>query len=612
VASDTGESFPVKDLYIYSFISASIVVLALLGYPVYFRSDDIGYFTWVRSHPNLIDCFIPGRNYLFAGHRPLTMLYWWLIFNLFGMDQTVYQIVMPALLILSVVFLHRLSKLLFGPRVGLFTVMVFLLIFNRYFNVLFWYSNINNLMEPCLAVMGCYFIARAFYTNGLVSKLPAILFSTGAIFTKEPSMGIISTFIVGLLLSFRARFANWKKYLFLVPILLVVAYEFLITPAWSIRFASYDQASVEKLIDNYLFYADSLAGGFLGLTLLILFFYLVTSSLCARLFSVRTTTRLTFWQTPIFFLLLSILLGLSDPILFHLPFLVALFAALWLAFGWERSHLPFILWFAVVFFLLLGLKNHVATNLFNSTYGLAVLLGISAERAHRELKAYLPELLKSRKGMTAGLVATTIVVVILAGNQIAFQYKALKALKNTRQNFKDVTDFIVDKLPAGSELFLVDYGSLGSEYRREVMGGNLLEKARYHKTMRIEYMQPLLDLCGRPDIRVRALKEVGPDLKADSYALPANIREHTFLMQVLHERGIETKAVFSVGRGADSAGVYELLSSPKASEHSSHLRLTQPHYEELAPSAADWPLPVKLHLRAPERFSVCFVFPWQC
>jgi len=446
VVHDSSEPFPVKDLYVYSFISVSIVVLAILGYPVYFRSDDIGYFTWVRSHPNLIDCFIPVRNYLFAGHRPVTMLYWWVIFNLFGMEQTVYQIVMPALLILSIVFLHKLSKLLLGPRVGLFTVAVFLLIFNRYFNVLFWYSNINNLMEPCLAVMGCYFIARAFHTKGLLSKLLAILFSTGAIFTKEPSVGIISAFAVGLLLSSKPRFRSWRKYLFLAPILIVVVYQSLITPAWSIRFASFDQASVGRLTDNYLFYTDSLTGSFLGFTLLILFFYLLVSSLCARLSSARTTTRLTFWQTPIFFLLLSIFLGLSDPFLFHLPFLVALFAALWLAFRWERSHLPFALWFAVVFFLLLGLKNHIATNLFNSTYGLAVLLGISAERAHRELKTYLPQLLKSRKAMTTGLVATAIVVVILAGNQIAYQYKALKALKNTRQNFKDVTEFVVDNL----------------------------------------------------------------------------------------------------------------------------------------------------------------------
>jgi len=568
VVPDSAEPFPVKDLYIYSFISASIVVLAILGYPVYFRSDDIGYFTWVRSHPNLIDCFIPGQNYLFAGHRPVTMLYWWIVFNLFGMEQTVYQIVMPALLILSIIFLHKLSKLLLGPRVGLFTVAVFLLIFNRYFNVLFWYSNINNLMEPCLAVMGCYFIARAFHTNSLVSKLLAILFSTGAIFTKEPSMGIISAFIAGLLLSSRPRFPNWKKYLFLVPILFVVVYEFLITPAWSVRFASYGQATVGKLIENYLFYTDSLAGGFLGFTLLILFFYLLISSVFTRLSSARTTTRLTFWQTPIFFLLLSILLGLSDPILFHLPFLVALFAALWLAFRWERSHLPFVLWFAVVFFLLLGLKNHIATNLFNSTYGLAVLLGISAERAHRELKRYLPELLKSRKALIGGLVATAVLVAILAGNQIAYQYKALKALKNTRQNFKDVTEFIVEKLPAKSELFLVDYGSLGSEYRRKVMRGNLLEKARYHKTMRIDYMEPLLDLCGRPDIRVRPLGEISQDFGSDSYVLPANVRENSFLKHLVGERSIEAQSVFRVGRGVDSAYVYELLSSLKISQES--------------------------------------------
>lgn len=569
VVSDTGEPFPVRDLYIYSFISASIVVLAILGYPVYFRSDDIGYFTWVRSHPNLIDCFVPGQNYLFAGHRPMTMLYWWVIFNLFGMDQAVYQIVMPALLILSIVFLHKLSKLLLGPRVGLFTVAVFLLIFNRYFNVLFWYSNINNLMEPCLAVMGCYFIARALHTNGLVSRLLAILFSTGAIFTKEPSMGIISAFAVGLLLSSKPRFRSWRKYLFLAPILIVVVYQSLITPGWSIRFASYGQATVGKLIENYLFYTDSLASGFLGFTLLILFFYLLISSLCARLSSARTTTRLTFWQTPIFFLLLSIFLGLSDPILFHLPFLVALFAALWLAFRWERSHLPFALWFAVVFFLLLGLKNHVATNLFNGTYGLSVLLGLSAERAHRDLKNYLPQLLKSRKAMTAGLVATAIVVVILAGNQIAYQYKALKALKNTRQNFKDVTEFVVDNLPANSELFLVDYGSLGSEYRREVMRGDLLEKARYHKTMRIDYMGPLLDLRGRPDISVRPLREISQDFGSDSYVLPANIRENSFLRHLIDERSIEVESVFRVGRGADSAYVYELLFPPTASWRSS-------------------------------------------
>jgi len=247
---------------------------------------------------------------------------------------------------------------------------------------------------------------------------------------------------------------------------------------------------------------------------------------------------------------------------------MALFTALWLAFRWERSHLPFVLWFAVVFFLLLGLKNQIATNLFNSTYGLAVLLGISAERAHRELKRYLPELLKSRKALIGGLVATAVLVAILAGNQIAYQYKALNALKNTRQNFKDVTEFIVEKLPANSELFLVDYGSLGSEYRRKVMGGNLLEKARYHKTMRIDYMEPLLDLSGRPDRRVRPLREISPDFESDSYVLPANVRENSFLKHLLDERSIEAQSVFRVGRGADSAYVYELLSSLKISQES--------------------------------------------
>jgi hypothetical protein len=568
LVSRSAKPFPVKDVHVYLFISASIAVLAILGYPVYFRSDDIGYFTWVRSHPNLIDCFIPGQNYLFAGHRPITMLYWWVIYHLFGMDQTVYQIVMPALLILSIVFLHKLSKLLLGPRVGLFTVVVFLLIFNRYFNVLFWYSNINNLMEPCFAVMGCYFIAKSFRTNGFTSRLLAILFSAGAIFTKEPSMGIISAFTVGLLLNLRPRSRDWKKYLFLAPISAVVIYELLVTPAWLIRFASPDQASVGKLIDNYLFYTDSLAGSFLGFTLLILLFYLLLSSICARFSGIRTTTRLPLWQTPLFFVLVSIFLGLADPLLFHLPFLVALVACLWVAFTWQRHCLPFVLWFAVVFLFLLGLKNHVATNLFNSTYGFAVLLGLSAQRAHGDLKAYLPELLRSRKAMIGALVATGIVVAILAGNQIAYQYKALKALKNTRQNFKEVTEFIVGNLSPNAQLFLVDYHSMGGEYRKEITSGNLVKKARFHKTMRIEYMEPLLGLCGRQDIEVRPIREMRQGFESPSYVLPANLREDDFFKQLLYESSTEAELIFKAGRGPDSAYVYGLIPSLGASPKS--------------------------------------------
>jgi hypothetical protein len=558
-------AFPIKDSYVYLLISVSIVTLAILGYPVYFRSDDIGYFTWVKSHPNFLDCFTPGVNYLFAGHRPITLAYWWVVFNLFGMDQTIYQIVMPVLLILSIVFLHKLSKFLFGVRVGFLTVLVFLLVFNRYFNVLFWYSNVNNLMEPCLAVMGCYFIAHALRTNSLTSKSLAFLFSAGAIFTKEPSMGIISAFSLGLLLGSPHQRWSWRRCFFLVPICAVVVYQLLVTPAWSIRFASRAQASIGGLVDNYLFYTDSLSRGFLGFVLLFLFFYLVISTLCVRLPTAWRGTRSPLWRTPVFFLAMSFFLGLVDTALLHLPFLAGLLAALWLAFRWDRHFLPFLLWFVVVFVFLLALKNQVATNQFDGTFGFAVLLGLSAERVYRDMKEYLPGLLKSRRVLTAGLVAAAVVMVILAGNQIAYQYKALRALKNTRGNFKEVTEFVVSDLPASAQLFLVDYRSLGDAYRREIMKGSLLEKARFHKTMRIEYMEPLLSLLGRPDIRVHPVMEIAEGMKAGSFALPANLRENGFFKRLAWEHSLAAEAVFEVGRGDDSAYVYELNPPPRGS-----------------------------------------------
>lgn len=537
------------------FLVLSLPVLAFAAFitwrfPVYFHWDDVTYLQWAQIHRNPLAIFHPSESTLFGTYRPALLLAWWGLFRLFGLNAACYQFFLTALYGFTFVLYGLLLRRLYNGRVAIFSLLGYLVVFFPLGYVIFWFSDLTFVLE-----LFWINLALLLLLSGLTDPGPRLFWGLaaflGAIMTKEPSALIMSAVLVIHVWSGRRDLAPVarRRAAWLLPLLVIAGLAWLfLSPSvgnrLGIREAATLTAAVRFAGERWSYYAAHLCAH--GGPLLWLSTFFLCGLALARIRSnpgVRGSL-----------VVLALAAGLSVLLRRHpaTALICLLVAGLPIVLARPRAGIGFA-WGFVPLLALLSIKFYIRTYLAEASFGFAVLIGLAGEELHRTFEPFLAG--KAGRYVRIGLVAAGVGGLVLFSGLVRNKVAALQILSDNRQNFRDVSEFLLGLSPSrGTALAVVTYGDMELSYRYGVQFMADEEKGGLQKTMEPYDLPVWFRLTGRPDLRVYPTVREYLSAKEDTCLVWAmNNREKKHLDGISHQRTL----LYQVHRRGEGAWLYQ-------------------------------------------------------
>lgn len=497
---------------------ALAAVIPALGFPVYFRTDDVHWLGWALDHANPLAAFVPREN-LFGYYRPLPTLAWWLMARLFGFDPLGYQLVLAGVSVLAMVPLYRIGRRLVGAEwgglaaVGLYHALNFTILY-----YVFWYSALTFGLELLLLLLA--FDALLDGEGRPARPVLFVVWSLLAGLAKQPALLILPLVGGGLILQGsgdRRRRLAWFFLLGAVSLVLLLMTPFVAHRPDALS-AMPTADRTEFLRERFDFYARVLMRGPAGpLVALAAAIGLLTP----RASGGRPAVSLASVAGGLAFA--ALVRFLPPPVGCGVWLVLILGAALR-----APATRPWVAGFFVPSLLLLGVDFHVATYLLEPLLCLApaALLWLCPllEPAGRGLTLFL------RRVPGAAALLVPLVFTASATAVLRDRVTPLVVMRDVRAAFRAGVDLIVAQAPQGTTVGCLTYDELGRTYadiRRRPLG----ERVEAHKTMNPVQLEKFFRLRGRGDLRVlpvaEAVRALGP-----VYLLALNAEEDEILQRV--------------------------------------------------------------------------------
>lgn len=163
------------------------IIIASTQYYITQYGDDVAMISWgQKHHSNILDIFSKTGT----GFRPIMNLWFFIGYNLWGSDAFSYHLLNGIVFSLAMVFLYLLGKTLNGRKAGLIAVLLYLILDGTFImNAKLGFIAFSG--EIFFITSALYYSIRYFKTNDKLSMWLAIILSTLAFLSKEPSILII-------------------------------------------------------------------------------------------------------------------------------------------------------------------------------------------------------------------------------------------------------------------------------------------------------------------------------------------------------------------------------------------------------------------------------------
>ncbi len=494
-----------------------LVVLAALFVPMlgvlppaqFFRFDDFPWLTWAATH-QVRDAFSPAQLAIVsAGFRPAYALFWIFGHRVFGTDSAV-----PWILLSSSFFAAGLVVMLFwgespdgnGAGAGGAAVAAWLAAF---FPMTYFLLNVYNSGKTIafLLIPAAVWAGIAFYERRRLRHLPLFLASfLICLLTRESSLALVPVALgTYVLMDLRDKGRP------LLPILLIVALSIAGLLLAAVAVSPWRQRTIDldapRLLENLTYYASEFFWKgyrrYLWLGLVAIASFL--------------NGRRRFAAAPIAILLAGSFLPRIAPLL-----ALAVLIAYW---AMRRSKLRYALlaWFAAGFGVILPLRAHHESYFLEASFPLALFFGLETGPALASIagrvRKFMFDASSTRRLRILAAAAVALALVGAAGfaGRRVFEHELLP-IKRHGSDFAAANRFLVENLPAGSNVYVIDE----SEYGREMDD--------YVRRFRRFYLWPGHPECwfaayGRPDVAVLALRGEGEALRPPAYLFASNPHE---------------------------------------------------------------------------------------
>ncbi|MFA4955763.1 MAG: glycosyltransferase family 39 protein [Candidatus Methanoperedens sp.] len=155
----------------------------ILDYP-----DDIVWMHYAQEHFNNISGLLTDK--IGTGFRPTINVLYYIVYAIWGSNETYFYLMNGALFAGSMLFLYLLIRMLHSRMAGMLAVMLYLFLDASF--ILVWKMNYTtSIAEMFFITASLYYSIHFFEKKERVSLILAIILGIFAFFSKEPSMVII-------------------------------------------------------------------------------------------------------------------------------------------------------------------------------------------------------------------------------------------------------------------------------------------------------------------------------------------------------------------------------------------------------------------------------------
>lgn len=177
--------FSTPAIVIYLLITVVITFSPMLNN--YFVGDDFTWFRWAAEGSNIINFFTNASGFFY---RPGTKLYFYLMYNVFWLNQAVYHAVSIFLHFLTASMVFILGKRLTNNRKIPILASFLFLIISGHQETIFWISSTGHLIASIFILFSLLFFIdwqrrkfSIFYILSIFSFMASLLFSEAAVMT---------------------------------------------------------------------------------------------------------------------------------------------------------------------------------------------------------------------------------------------------------------------------------------------------------------------------------------------------------------------------------------------------------------------------------------------
>jgi hypothetical protein len=449
----------------------------------------------------------------------------------------------------SFVVFFKLVEIVYDRRVAIFSLLAYSLLFFWIAYVPFSISFITFIIEMFFLNLSLFLLILAI--KGRCSFIWGIVFYLFASMSKEAPLIIIPATISTYLFTEWRDLPSERRKGSIIVILLMWLFGItgVIISPFSFRPSSGLMERIIFIHERWNFYADHLLSYF-GILIWISTFYLILKDLFNRKGG-KDAVR-GFYVPVILALLISLILR---P--FHDVALLALFIG-FVPLILKRFRVSFaIIWFAVALSGFIMIEFMSRTYLTDASFGVAIVVGVAISEIMSDLNSELRRLPSSVSR------ALLVILFIIAGlvvygftSKVKDKLEVLRVVSETRENFRDVIEFISANLNKEEiTIIVIDYDEMGlsSDYQAWLHLSDL-ERAHLQKTMKGDFMERWLrNIVGKKNIHVYNLQWFyeHPEVEG-SYLFAMNNYEKEFVENQEFKKDI----IYKVERDRESAVLY--------------------------------------------------------
>ena len=464
----------------------SVIVILSVGisiiFPMFFRSDDVLLMHWGSRH-NLYQIFNINEERLGGLYRPIYHYFFSAGYNIFGLKPFGYQAVGTAIFLLQFYLLHYLCRIYFDPSSATAIIIAYCALFYNNFQMAFWFTDICFSMHIVFALLAIIFYLKSKVNLSYLSI--SYLFALLGALTKEPSILIVSAFILGDLMIHTPRNDYTRKLCVLLPYIAIAVWIILISGVMDARFKySTDVTTLLDRLDyRFRYYFNFLLSGtkiVIPIILSISFAISISKSSLARVIAVLLAAPCYFSQYYYIIFLFSIS-------------------------GWfviqQWKLLPFFLWMMLTSLTLPFMTFITPTYLFEFSFGFSVLIGYITN--NYLIKNINFQFIANREKKLAASVVVIVIGALIAVNPAFNQVEALRLVVENRKNLAEGIDFIERSKDDIDYVVVLDHENFDSPEKlsKWAVKSNK-EKAKSDKVMSSDNITQYLSLLGINHITV--------------------------------------------------------------------------------------------------------------
>lgn len=491
-------------------LRAAISQYYILEYP-----DDIVWMHYAQEHFYNISGLLTDK--IGTGFRPTINVLYYIVYALWGSNETYYYLMNGALFAGAMLFLYLLIRMLHGRVAGILAVMLYLFLDASF--ILVWKMNYTtSIAEIFFITASLYYSIHFFEKKERMSLILAVMFGILAFFSKEPSMVIIPAVNIIYLLHKKDMGAKIRAIAIavnLLPVMLLYVMTVYLSPEVSI---SASAPVSERIGERLVFYVEQELSWQLKNPYI--FFLGIVGTFYFRKFG-----KDAYGGIPIDLIknvvsvsiIAAVYIASQMGALYSLT--GAIFVMLLLALGFVIGN-PIqrigIAWFGVSFAPLLLTSQIVQpTYLAEPNLGMSLFLGVTLSEFIKYIySGTRPKNTISRIFNYANIAVVVLVIIVqlfAVPTQIANTNNYHMMVSDSQSSFREAVDYLTATAQRNATVYYIS-----TEERQKVGGGQI----------DADVFQWLLCFKGRCDIRIKTLESQQPE---DGYiALLSNLDVYIF------------------------------------------------------------------------------------